>query len=267
MHWSVFRVSAMVAGDPGLFSKPDSGYSVDNTAPASPNMWPVTSAHGEVDVRWDAPQDADLMDYVVERSVDTSDPEATEVVGTASSTTFHDPAPPAPSVYYRVFARDSAGNPSVGAPWVEGIVMSVADDSEIPQVYTLHQNYPNPFNPSTTIRYGLPSRSHVTLTVFNTLGQQVATIVQGEQEAGFHEVRFDASHLASGVYLYRLTAGSMWKRGSSFWSGESSLGKQRAWQSSPGSCISSSLGRNELAQGDRLQRRCLTPAVSSVYFE
>lgn len=57
------------------------------------------------------------------------------------------------------------------------------------------------------IRYGLPSRSHVTLTVFNTLGQRVGTLVHGEQEAGYHVIQFDASGLSSGVYLYRLQAG------------------------------------------------------------
>jgi hypothetical protein len=77
----------------------------------------------------------------------------------------------------------------------------------VPENYSLHSNYPNPFNPSTTIRYGLPIRSHVTLTIFNTLGQQVATLVEGEQEAGYHEAVFDASGLASGVYLCRLRVG------------------------------------------------------------
>jgi hypothetical protein len=70
----------------------------------------------------------------------------------------------------------------------------------------LLQNYPNPFNPSTTIRYGLPHKSLVTLSLYNTLGQRVAELVAGEQGAGFHEVRVDGSALASGVYLYRLNA-------------------------------------------------------------
>ncbi len=76
--------------------------------------------------------------------------------------------------------------------------------NQIPQTYTLEQNYPNPFNPSTAIRYGLPNRSHVSLAVFNTLGQQIALLQSGEQEAGFHEVKFDASGLSSGVYFYRI---------------------------------------------------------------
>jgi hypothetical protein len=91
-----------------------------------------------------------------------------------------------------------------------GTIVSAEGETaqNLPSRSVLHHAYPNPFNPSTTIRYGLPSRSHVTLTVFNTLGQQVATLVQGEQEAGFHEAVFGASGLASGVYLCRLTAGS-----------------------------------------------------------
>jgi hypothetical protein len=73
--------------------------------------------------------------------------------------------------------------------------------------YMLSQNFPNPFNPSTTIRYGLPARTHVHLSVYNPLGQQVATLVQEDQDAGEHEVRFTAATLSSGVYFYRIQAG------------------------------------------------------------
>jgi hypothetical protein len=89
------------------------------------------------------------------------------------------------------------------------IITGVNEQQEIvPERFALDQNYPNPFNPSTAIRYVLPHHSHVTLTVFNTLGQQVATLVQGEMEPGYHQVKFDGSGLSSGVYFYRIQAGA-----------------------------------------------------------
>jgi len=88
-----------------------------------------------------------------------------------------------------------------------GTGVGVADHLELPAVFALEQNYPNPFNPSTTIRYGLPHRSGVQLTVFNTLGQQVALLQNEELDAGFYQVQFNASGLSSGVYFYRLSAG------------------------------------------------------------
>ncbi len=74
-------------------------------------------------------------------------------------------------------------------------------------LFSLAQNYPNPFNPSTTIRCVLTSRTHVTLVVYNILGQRVAELVNGEQDAGLYETRFEAGSLATGAYLYRLQAG------------------------------------------------------------
>ena len=89
-----------------------------------------------------------------------------------------------------------------------GAVSAVGKTSLSPTSFRLEQNYPNPFNPSTTIQYDVPSRMHVVLTVYNILGQGVAELVNAEKSAGHYETRFDASALASGVYLYRLQAGS-----------------------------------------------------------
>ncbi len=78
----------------------------------------------------------------------------------------------------------------------------------VPKNFALHQNYPNPFNPTTTIEYSIPSSSHVTFKVYDMLGRKLKTLVDGQQTSGVHEVRFDASNLASGIYIYRLQAGS-----------------------------------------------------------
>ena len=77
-----------------------------------------------------------------------------------------------------------------------------------PSDYTLSQNYPNPFNPTTNIDFTLPVSQRVSLKVYNMLGQEVATIMDGFKEKGSYFVEFNASKLASGVYLYKLQAGS-----------------------------------------------------------
>jgi enterochelin esterase-like enzyme/photosystem II stability/assembly factor-like uncharacterized protein len=95
-----------------------------------------------------------------------------------------------------------------------GIATSVEEEETVPSTYTLSQNYPNPFNPATTIQYDLPGASRVTLRVYDILGREVAELVNGQQSAGRHTVRFNAaqpgghgSALSSGVYIFQLRAG------------------------------------------------------------
>ncbi|UCE18918.1 MAG: T9SS type A sorting domain-containing protein, partial [Gemmatimonadota bacterium] len=76
----------------------------------------------------------------------------------------------------------------------------------LPAEYGLAQNYPNPFNPVTSIAYSLPQAAKVKVVVYNTLGQIVSELVNTDQEAGHHVVKWDARDLASGVYFYRIEA-------------------------------------------------------------
>jgi hypothetical protein len=83
----------------------------------------------------------------------------------------------------------------------------VLDPDGVPGSFALDQNYPNPFNPTTTINFALAKASNVELTVYNVLGQRIATLVNGQLAAGTHNVKFNARNFASGVYFYRLDAG------------------------------------------------------------
>jgi hypothetical protein len=82
------------------------------------------------------------------------------------------------------------------------------EHAEAPTEYILDQNYPNPFNPSTTIRFGLPVKGNVKISVYNQLGELVSIILNKEMEQGNHSVVWNAENMASGVYFYEMSAGN-----------------------------------------------------------
>jgi hypothetical protein len=101
------------------------------------------------------------------------------------------------SILFRIYTSQSES-------WTKSIKVMVA----APDHFELLQNYPNPFNPMTTISYLLAHDGHVNVSITNTLGQQVASLVDAYQDGGYKTVTFDASFLPSGVYFYRLKAGN-----------------------------------------------------------
>ncbi|HTR98105.1 MAG TPA: DUF3160 domain-containing protein [Bacteroidota bacterium] len=108
--------------------------------------------------------------------------------------------------FVNIYLADSTGSSrGTGESLLTGAAL--ARTPELPQSAVLLQNYPNPFNPSTTIGFILPRRTAVTLGIYNSLGQCVATLVNGVLDAGYHAAHFDGAGLASGVYFYRLRAG------------------------------------------------------------
>ena len=126
-------------------------------------------------------------------------------------------APAAPgtvTLYANGNSVNLSGDPS-GDEWNFALNRSITinaatsvDEFGAPLIFTLGQNYPNPFNPSTTIEFTLPERAPTRLDVFSAAGERVTTLVEGELPAGVHRRQFDASQLASGVYLYRLVSGA-----------------------------------------------------------
>jgi hypothetical protein len=99
--------------------------------------------------------------------------------------------------------------PTRYAAWLVDPINSVPGDPGLPSKFTLEQNYPNPFNPSTNISFVLERGAYTTLTVYNVLGQKVATLLAQTLTAGPHDVRFDATPLSTGVYFYKLQSGSL----------------------------------------------------------
>jgi len=90
--------------------------------------------------------------------------------------------------------------------WADQIATDIEEElSVVPQKFALSQNYPNPFNPTTTIRFSVPMSGNYSLRVYNLLGQEIATLLNGPVSAGIHFVNFDASRLSSGIYFYNFS--------------------------------------------------------------
>jgi hypothetical protein len=110
--------------------------------------------------------------------------------------------------WWRVKALNSLGWGDFSEVRTFDIVTSVKEDNQLPVVFSMEQNYPNPFNPTTTINYQIPDLSFVTLKVYDVLGSEIITLVSEEKLIGSYEVNFNAASLPSGIYLYKLQAGS-----------------------------------------------------------
>ena len=120
------------------------------------------------------------------------------------------------SVYFRVRVRDSQNKWSIWSdPFDTKMILVTSVDplsqnilSDVVTEYSLYQNFPNPFNSSTTLRYSLPNQSDILLKIYDILGNEIETVVDESQQVGNYEIIFDASELSSGIYFYRLIAGS-----------------------------------------------------------
>jgi hypothetical protein len=114
------------------------------------------------------------------------------------------PVQPNSAYKFYVLATDNVGNSQQTAVKIHDKTTSVKKEESVPVNYSLEQNYPNPFNPSTSIKFGIPERTQITLDVFNILGEKVIQLINGEYAAGNYEVKFNAENISSGVYLYQL---------------------------------------------------------------
>jgi hypothetical protein len=177
----------------------------------------LAPAGGGVDLRWSTLSEVNNYGFEVQRGLSAGGDFATVpggfIPGHGTTTVpqnyaFDDKGAPTGTSYYRLKQIDLDGAVHFSEP-AQVDVSPAGTGQNLPAVFSLAQNFPNPFNPETVIRYSIPARARVTLTVYNVIGEAVAVLVDGEQEGGFHDVRFDGSSLASGVYFYRLQSAGL----------------------------------------------------------
>ncbi len=180
---------------------------LDGTAPISTVTSLSDSSPTSFLVSWEGNDDAGVMSYSVYVSEDGG-PFQPWIGSTGDTSAMFNGIVGKTYGFFSI-AADSAGNIEVFKLTAEvstAVIAGVDDMNTIPQEFRLDQNFPNPFNPTTIIRYEIPRASHVTLKLYNMIGQEIATLVDDVQEAGYKTVKWNAANVPSGVYFYRLQA-------------------------------------------------------------
>ena len=209
--WSVFFVRAHTVA-PAVYydSEPDSGYSVDNLAPAVPAAFAVDYSATQNQLAWEASEDEDFQYFRIYRGADPAFIPAPEnLIQMTIGVNWLDEVTEGWQYHYKITAVDFSGNESDPASpeSVTGL-----DDPEMPARYALYQNAPNPFNPVTEVRYDVPAPGgRVTLAIFDLSGRRVRTLVDGHETSGEKRVVWNGTdssggRVASGVYYCVLTA-------------------------------------------------------------
>ncbi len=180
--------------------------SSQQSTPVELTSFAANLSDDKVNLSWVTATEKNNSGFEVQRSKDGTVYEKIGFVEGNGTTTeihkynFKDANPPTGKLYYKLKQIDYNGSVNYSN------VIEV--EQSTPTVFSLSQNFPNPFNPTTTIKYGLPSISNVRIKIYNSLGQEIETLVDGTQNAGYHEVTWDASNKASGIYFYSIEAAS-----------------------------------------------------------
>ncbi len=207
-----WRVLAYNIGGASSFSGIDS-FTTIVASPLRPHLLtPFQAAHvtRRVTLTWNASMTA--TNYTVEVSSDNTfrnNVVDTTVADTAVQLSII--LQPSTDYFWRVSASNpggTSGYSAVGSFTTGTGVDAIDAPNGIPKVFALRQNYPNPFNPTTTIQYDVPKESHVTITVYDVTGREVATLVNQNQSAGSYSVVFNGARFASGMYFFRMVAGN-----------------------------------------------------------
>jgi hypothetical protein len=187
------------------------GYSVDNLSPAKVSgAAAMVIDNQKVQLDWNENLEKDFSHYNIYRGESAGFTPGTPLASTSLKTYTDENIEPK-NYYYKISAVDFNGNEGEFSDEVAAQITSVREFDTVVKTFDLKQNYPNPFNPLTTIRYALKQPENTRLVIYDALGRIVKILVNERQEAGWYEVKFDASGCTSGTYFYKLTAGSYTK--------------------------------------------------------